>query len=122
MKNTVDGLRQLLVELDNDIYSEFRKQADSLGVWGMICDKVKELELYFENTWHGSAWVDVNNSLPSDSEWCLVYSDGAMACRAWSGTNKQWEDWDMCSCAGLSLEHISHWMSLPLIPVDGEIK
>ena len=61
-------------------------------------------------------WTWVNDKLPGETSWVLVYGDGAMACRAYNTERQRWEDWDGCDHAGLSLASITHWMPLPARP------
>jgi len=63
-----------------------------------------------ENEWH------LASEPPAETEWVMVYNDGAMACRAWNKPAGRFEDWEGCSHAGLSLPNITHWKRLPKEP------
>ena len=66
-------------------------------------------------------WISVDDAAPNETEeWCLVYGDGAMACRTWNGRLQQWEDWQGCQYPGLEMTSITHWRPLPDPPEVGE--
>ena len=65
-------------------------------------------------------WINVDDAVPNETLWCLVYGDEAMACRAWSAERRQWEDWQGCQYPGLELASITHWRPLPSPPEAGE--
>lgn len=64
------------------------------------------------------AWHSIEEELPDGDEWVLVYGDGAMACRAYVAKKEQFEDWQGCTMPGLDMDHITHWMHLPVAPQE----
>jgi len=61
-------------------------------------------------------WTNVEDATPDETVWCLVYGDGAMACRAWCAKQRQWQDWQHCQYPGLEMGSITHWQPLPNAP------
>ena len=67
-----------------------------------------------EDSW--PRWRDAVSNPPTNTLWALVTGDTAIATRAWNAMNKQWEDWEGCTAAGLNMRDITHWMPLPEPP------
>lgn len=65
-------------------------------------------------------WISVKERLPEETEWVLVYQDGAMNCMAFNKKTKAFEDWIEAKCLNVIPEFITHWMPLPPKPEDVE--
>ena len=74
--------------------------------------RIKEQDLILQKT----HWINVEDKLPDEPEWVLVYGDGAVACRAYT-PHKGFEDLQGCTHPGLNMYDITHWMSLPGPPI-----
>ena len=59
-------------------------------------------------------WISVNEHLPDDPSWVLVYADGAMNCMAFD--EGQWKEWTAAKAHNIFLPAITHWMPLPKPP------
>jgi hypothetical protein len=64
-----------------------------------------------------TGWIKVTDSLPDETEWVLVYGDGAVATRAYV-KGEGFVDWENTQSPGLSMYSITHWMHLPENPKD----
>ena len=57
-------------------------------------------------------WISVEERLPEETAWVLVYAGGAMNCMAFY--NGEFEDWTLPTASNIIIEDITHWMPLPL--------
>jgi hypothetical protein len=60
-------------------------------------------------------WISVDQP-PSSDEYCLVFADGAIACRSWNSKKREWEDWTNAQNPNVMNEFITHYMFLPEPP------
>ena len=63
-------------------------------------------------------WISVDESLPDDSSWVLVYADGAVNYTVWH--RGVWYDWTEPACSNIPHGCITHWMPLPEPPKELE--
>ncbi len=60
-------------------------------------------------------WVSIEDKLPDENSWVLVYADGAMNCMGfYKGV---WRDWTQPQSGNIIISSITHWMELPNRPV-----
>lgn len=62
-------------------------------------------------------WISVKDRLPcgaDESEWVLVYADGAINCMGY--TNRGFSDWTYAKAHNIAIDDITHWMPLPEPP------
>jgi hypothetical protein len=60
-------------------------------------------------------WISVNESLPKDHAWVLVFADGAVNCMGYT-PGKGFEDWVMQQAPNIVTSEITHWRELPGSP------
>lgn len=61
-------------------------------------------------------WLSVGDALPLQSEWVLVFADGAMNCLLFDAYEQRFRDPTYAPCQNISISAISYWRHLPEIP------
>lgn len=74
-----------------------------------IVDKAVE-----ENT-EKDGWISVNDRLPLDEAWVLVFADGAINCM-WCNPVGEWRDPTESRAMNVDIDSITHWQPLPEPP------
>jgi len=60
-------------------------------------------------------WISVEDELPKEQSWVLVYADGAMNCMAYY--KGEWKEWTSAQAHNIVIGSITHWMPLPDKPI-----
>ena len=65
-------------------------------------------------------WISVKDKLPDNTEWVLVYADGAINCMAYVKNRGTFEDWTYPENPNVVPELITHWARIETLTVGGK--